>query len=161
MKHLRILTGVGLSAVFFAGSLGPVFAQTTAGTPTGKAGTPVTQSISGGLDSSAYAAGYSVGAAAAPLQQVIGGLISAALGLLGVILLAYILYGGFLWMTAGGETKKVDEARNIIKNAIIGLAIIVAAYAIASFVLTQLSGALGASTAGGGAKVCPAGVTSC
>lgn len=113
------------------GSTAPAFAQ-------------VTETIKGGLTSAAGASGYTTGETNLPV--IIGRLISAALGLLGVVLLAYILYGGFLWMTAAGETKKVEQARDIIKNAIIGLVIIVAAYSLTSFVLTQLGQVLTGTT---------------
>jgi hypothetical protein len=45
-------------------------------------------------------------------------------------------------MTAGGESKKVDQARDMIKNAIIGIAIITFAYTIATYVLNQIAGAV-------------------
>lgn len=73
-----------------------------------------------------------------PLTAIIGQLINVALGFLGIVLLAYLLFAGFLWMTAGGETEKVDKAKSMIRNAIIGLIIIVAAFAISTFVLSSL-----------------------
>ena len=73
------------------------------------------------------------------LQEIVGQIINIALGFLGILLLAYLLYAGFLWMTAGGDSKKVDEAKTMIRNAIIGLIIIVAAFAISNFVLTNLA----------------------
>jgi len=75
------------------------------------------------------------------LPEIFGSIINVALGFLGVVLLAYLLYAGFLWMTSGGESKKADEAKVMIRNAIIGLIIIVAAFSISQFVLTSLIGA--------------------
>lgn len=72
------------------------------------------------------------------LPEIIGSLINVVLGFLGILLLVYILYAGFLWMTAGGNEESVTKAKTMIKNAIIGLIIIVAAFAISNFVLTQL-----------------------
>jgi hypothetical protein len=72
------------------------------------------------------------------LPSIIGGIINVVLGFLGIILLVYILYAGFLWMTAGGDTDKVKTAKDMIKNAIIGLIIIVAAFAISTFVLESI-----------------------
>jgi hypothetical protein len=48
------------------------------------------------------------------------------------------LLGGFKWMTAGGNEDKVGEAKKLITAGIIGLVIILAAFAIATFVLSQL-----------------------
>ena len=81
-------------------------------------------------------AGYSE--AGGDLPTVIGLIIKVILGFLGVILIVLIIYAGFLWMTAGGESKQVDKATAIIKNAIIGLVLILLAYAIADFVITKI-----------------------
>lgn len=81
------------------------------------------------------------------LQQIVAGLIQAALSLVGVLLLIMLIYAGFLWMTAQGESKQVDKAKGIIRDAVVGLIIIFAAYAIANFVLDQLV------TVGGGGAV--------
>ena len=54
------------------------------------------------------------------LPVLIGGVIKVLLSFLGVVLLLYIVYGGFLYMTAGGEEGKVKTAKGVISNAIIG-----------------------------------------
>ena len=72
------------------------------------------------------------------VRQTIGRIINVALSLLGVIVLVIIIYGGFLWMTAGGNDEKVSEAKKWIFGGIIGLVIILSAYAIASFVIANL-----------------------
>lgn len=77
------------------------------------------------------------------LPEIIGGLVQAALGLLGIVLLVLLLYGGYLWMTAGGNEDQVSKAKKIITNAVVGLVIIMAAYAIASFVVNAISEATG------------------
>ncbi|MFZ2804679.1 MAG: hypothetical protein WA001_05695 [Patescibacteria group bacterium] len=110
----------------------PAFAQSTPAPATG--GTSVTGQINAGLSTAAAGYGNPI-----PLPQLIGSLIGVALTLLGVLLLCYLLYGGFTWMTAGGDESKVKKARALITNAIIGLVIVVAAYSIASFILTSLT----------------------
>ena len=72
------------------------------------------------------------------LPVIVGNIINVLLGFLGIVLLGYLLYAGFLWMTAGGDEENVKKAKDMIKNAIIGLVIIVAAFAISSFVLQAL-----------------------
>jgi predicted permease len=88
-------------------------------------------------DSIAAGAGVSTGGPDA-LPQIIGNIINIALGFMGIILLCIILWAGFLWMTAGGDSKKTETATALIKNAVIGLIIIVAAFAISNFVMTQI-----------------------
>lgn len=74
----------------------------------------------------------------ADLATVIATIIRAILGFLGVVAVVIILWGGFLWMTSGGQDEKVRNARKLIIMGIIGLAIVLAAYAIASFVINAL-----------------------
>lgn len=71
-------------------------------------------------------------------RAIAASVINVMLGFLGIIAVIIILLGGFKWMTAGGNEDKVGEAKKLIMAGIIGLIIILAAYAIASFVLTQL-----------------------
>ena len=80
------------------------------------------------------------------LRETVGQLINVALGLLGIIAVVIILIGGFQWMTAGGNDDKAAEARKRIFAGIIGLAIILSAWAIALFVLNQLSKATESGT---------------
>ncbi len=76
------------------------------------------------------------------LQTVIGKLIQLALSFVGTIFFALMLYAGFLWMTAQGETEKVEKARSILIQATIGIVIIALAYTITFAVIEGISGAL-------------------
>src|SRR3989339_1039988 len=88
------------------------------------------------------------GAPTKDLPTIIGSIIRVILTLLGVLLLVYIVYGGVLWMTAGGDIEDVKKAKAIIQQAIIGVAIVLAAYAISEFVVSKLvSATLEAGTA--------------
>lgn len=77
------------------------------------------------------------------LQETIAGVINVALSLLGIIAVVIVLIGGFKWMTAGGTEDKVAEARKLIFSGIIGLAIIMSAWAIARFVIVNLASETG------------------
>jgi len=72
------------------------------------------------------------------LILLIKNLINFLLGFLGIILVVIILYAGFLWMTAGGDEKKITLAKDMIKNAVIGLAIVLSAWSISYFVINSL-----------------------
>ena len=69
---------------------------------------------------------------------LIGSIIKWVLGFMGVVLAIMIIYGGILWMSAGGNTEQISKARNTIINGIIGLVIVFAAYSIARFVIEGL-----------------------
>ena len=72
------------------------------------------------------------------VRTTISSIINVALSLLGIVAVVIILAGGFKWMTAGGNEEKTGEARKMIMAGVIGMAIILSAYAVANFVLKQL-----------------------
>ena len=61
------------------------------------------------------------------------------LGFLGLIAVLIVLYGGFQWMTAAGNEERVTSARATLTAGLIGLVIILAAYALAQFVIDQVN----------------------
>jgi hypothetical protein len=71
-------------------------------------------------------------------RDIAASVIRIILGFLGIVAVIIILLGGFKWMTAGGNEDKVGEAKKLITAGIIGLVIIIAAFAIATFVLDNL-----------------------
>jgi len=74
------------------------------------------------------------------LPGLIGSIVKGLLGFIGVIMLLIVIYGGFLWMTAGGDPSKVKKGKDMIIQAVIGLIIVLIAYAITTFVLNTLLG---------------------
>ena len=71
--------------------------------------------------------------------DVIPQIIHIILSLLGVIFMILMVYGGSIWMTAGGKEDRVKKAKDLIQAAIIGLIIVVAAYAISFFVVSKIT----------------------
>jgi len=74
-------------------------------------------------------------------RTIASNVIQVMLGFLGVIAVILILFGGFKWMTAAGNDDKVDEAKRLITAGVVGLLIVLAAFAVAVFVLNALGGA--------------------
>lgn len=72
------------------------------------------------------------------VRQTAARIINVALGFLGIIAVVIVLLGGFKYMIAGGNEEKTTEARKLIVSGIIGLAIILSAWAITSFVISRL-----------------------
>lgn len=72
------------------------------------------------------------------VRQTAARLINVALGFLGIIAVIIVLIGGFKYMLSGGDQSKTEEARKLIVSGIIGLAIILSAWAITSFVMSRL-----------------------
>ncbi len=126
---------VGVSAPLVASAQGTGQQQVTGGAPN-----PLTNTRTG---AAAYnrviqeRAGF--GTTVRTLPEIVGNIINIVLSFLGVLLLVYLIYAGFLWMTSGGDSKKADSAQQYIKNAVIGLVIILASFAISNFVITNLA----------------------
>lgn len=76
--------------------------------------------------------------ASANVEEIVANIIKVSLSIIGVLMVALLVYGGYLWMTAGGEEEKITKAKQIIRNAIIGIAIVLSAYAISVFVVNRL-----------------------
>lgn len=64
-------------------------------------------------------------------------LINLALQFVGVLMLVLVLWGGVLFMFSGGKEEGVKKATSVLKNAIIGLIIVLSAWGIVRFVLTE------------------------
>ncbi len=90
------------------------------------------------------------------IYAIIGKMLNVFFSFLGILLLFYFLYAGYLYMTANGAPEPVEKAKGIMKNAVIGLIIITSSFAISQFILNWLAdggggGSGGASqNAGGG-----------
>jgi hypothetical protein len=84
-------------------------------------------------------------------QELAGQIIRSALTFLGIIFVALVIYGGFLYMTSSGKEDKVKKAKDMILAAVIGLVIVISAYAIANFVLKTIINTQGEGYTGAGA----------
>ena len=87
---------------------------------------------------------------AADLKQVVASLVQIVLGFVGIIFVILIIWGGLEWMTSGGNEQKIESAKNRIKNATIGLVLVVLAYTIAYTITRWLSIATGGAGGSGG-----------
>ena len=77
------------------------------------------------------------------IKVTIGNIVQIVIGFLGILLVLYLLYGGFLWFTSGGNEDKIDQAKRIIISAVVGLVLVLAAFAIASFIVSSVQKAVG------------------
>ncbi|MFH0923283.1 MAG: hypothetical protein V1825_00970 [Candidatus Falkowbacteria bacterium] len=66
-------------------------------------------------------------------------LIQVIMTFLGLIAVVVILIGGFKWLTAAGGEDKIAEAKKMIVAGVVGLIIIMSAWAITTFVINQMS----------------------
>lgn len=97
--------------------------------------TSATVTISQGLEN----AGKGTYDSGLTLTEFIGNLIQALLTATGILFLVLTVWGGIIYMTAAGDDTKIKKAKGMITSAIVGLIIIIGAYALTSYVVSALS----------------------
>ncbi|MBI4121964.1 MAG: hypothetical protein HY461_01395 [Parcubacteria group bacterium] len=79
-------------------------------------------------------------------RETVANIIKIALSFLGIVAVVIVLWGGVLWMTAAGNDDKVAQAKKVLFSGLIGLIIILSAFAITRFVTDQLISATGTNS---------------
>ncbi len=74
------------------------------------------------------------GSGVTPLPRIVGQVISNILALIAIVFFILMLYAGVRWMTARGNEDQVKSAVTTIYAAIIGMIIVMGAYALTNFV---------------------------
>lgn len=70
---------------------------------------------------------------------IIARLVGVIFNFLAAIFIVLIVYAGFAWMFAQGNQENITKAKNIMRDAIIGLAIILGAHIISYFIFQNLT----------------------
>ncbi len=74
--------------------------------------------------------------ASSDLPSLVGVMVTSIIGFIGVIMIVLVIWAGFTWGTAGGDTAKVKRAKEIMINAVIGLILVMVSYGITTLVLS-------------------------
>lgn len=77
-------------------------------------------------------------AAGSNVNDIVATVINIFSWVVGVVSVIMIIYGGFKYITSGGDAGGVTAAKNTILYAIVGLVIVALAQVIVQFVLTKL-----------------------
>ena len=64
--------------------------------------------------------------------------INVVLGVLGLLAVIVIIYGGFMYTTSAGDASKIKKAKDTIMYGVVGLVIALLAYAIVNFVVSSI-----------------------
>lgn len=104
-----------------------------------------------GLEDTASASGLSASGVSNSVPTIIGDIIGTGLSLVSVLFFILMIYGGIRWMLARGKEEEVKKSLDTIISAIIGIIVVLAAYAITNFVFK----AVGAGGGGGGGGKTP------
>ncbi|MFH0829416.1 MAG: pilin [Candidatus Kerfeldbacteria bacterium] len=78
--------------------------------------------------------GGSVGLGTADLKTTAVNIISWLLGIVSLVAVVMIIIGGLLWLTSAGNEERIEKAKKTISSAVIGLILVILAWAIVIFV---------------------------
>lgn len=140
MKSVRSLLIASCAAILL---VAPMFAFAQATTPTprpagsgftlNEQNTGLSQAAGGtGLGNACPSGGQDC------IARIIGNAVNVILSFSGILLLCYLIYGGILWMTAGGDEVQVKKAKQTITNVIAGIVIVGLSFVLSSFILGRL-----------------------
>lgn len=115
----------------------PLAVPLALGAPTTPAPAPASGTPAPNISSSA-AVGMPMPLAGIRVPGLIGRIIKYLIGISGVIAMVMFIYGGLSWMLAQGNQEKITAAKNTVVWSIIGLVLIFASYAIATFIINAL-----------------------
>lgn len=116
----KTMIAIAASAVVLFASALPALAQ------------PVDLGLSYGAD---------IGLPSMDIRTVVASVVRSLMGLLGIIMVMQIMWGGFLMMTHEGNEDRKAEAVATLKNSVIGLLIIMSSASIVRFVVDALADA--------------------
>jgi len=71
-------------------------------------------------------------------EQLLQLIVRILLGLIGFVAVIYLIWAGFKYVTAGGDSKKAGEAKEGITHAIIGLIVAFVGYLLVELVYSLL-----------------------
>lgn len=83
--------------------------------------------------------GDQTGLSRGDLRVIAVNIIRIILSFLALVAVSLVIYGGYIYMTAGGNQENIDKAKKILIGAVIGLIIILSAFAIVSFILNRMT----------------------
>lgn len=73
------------------------------------------------------------------ISNIIKTVINVFSAIVGIVSVIMIIYGGFRYVTSGGDSGHVSSAKNTIIYAIVGLVVVALAQFIVQYVLNQVS----------------------
>lgn len=74
------------------------------------------------------------------MVQVVLNVFQLILGVLGSLSLLFCVYGGFIWLLSRGNQQMIEQGKNILLGAAIGLTLVLCSWVIINFVIAALTG---------------------
>lgn len=74
------------------------------------------------------------------LRACLEKVVEYVLSLAGVLALAGVIYGGFIYLTSAGSQERIETGKNAVVYSVIGVIVIGLAFAIVQFIFNALGG---------------------
>ena len=112
---------------------------------------PITVFAQGGFDPFGFGSGWglAIGDEGSPAAVAIT-IVNIALSFLGIVTLIVVLWGGFVYLFARGNTDQASKGRKILFIGVIGLLVVMAAWGVSYFVFNAINDSIGSGSSGGG-----------
>lgn len=107
-------------------------------------GNTIQSSVGTGIDSATGVSGACTDATnngAGSLQAVAKKVVNIFSIIVGIVAVIFVIYGGFRYITSGGDSGSVGNAKNTLIYALVGLVIVALAQLIVHYVLSTATGA--------------------
>ncbi len=88
-----------------------------------------------------------------PVQSIAKIIINTLFGIVGSVALAMFVWGGFLWTTSMGNSKQVEQGKQVFIWSTVGILVMFSAYVVLNFLFTNLTA--GGDTTGTGTAAAP------
>ncbi|MGE5392773.1 MAG: pilin [Candidatus Saccharibacteria bacterium] len=72
--------------------------------------------------------------------QILRWAINLVLSIVGLVSVAFLIYGGFTYITSGGNEDNAERGKKAVTNAIIGLVVVILSGVIVNVVINALNG---------------------
>lgn len=120
IKHFLLVTGLMALGLLLINSfgIGAALAQTTAISPADRPA--IIDFISGGQTG---------------IRGLVLTIVNFALTFLGLLAVIMVIYGGFLYVSSGGNEESVNKAKKILLYAVIGIVVIIVSFALVNTIL--------------------------
>ena len=76
----------------------------------------------------------------ADVEEVFVNIAGLVLGGIGIVLLGVVVYGGYLYLSSGGDKAKVTKATKVLTSAAFGFFIVFTSYAIVTYFVGGIAG---------------------
>jgi hypothetical protein len=130
---LKLHTKIGLGLLLLVGVLGLM-------------GPHYAQALCGDSNLQTVSSAFKFNSGACDVNSFIILIVKWIISIMGMVAVAMVVYGGFLYMTSGVNEKNTAKGKSIIFNAMIGLAIVLLAYVIVAVVTSVFSNGSGSGS---------------